>query len=108
MCSPPDNNCGTAFLIMELIAVTIAPILRISSNRAKIIMRFCLIVVARVDASAVGRAQLTMVVIEDVKTTAATALTHALRCSRNRPIRSLCHTQTVVTSEQGTDDQIRF
>jgi hypothetical protein len=93
---------------MELVAVTIAPILRISSNRAKIIMGFCLIVVARVHASAVGRAQLTVVVIEDVKTTAATASTHALRCSRNRPIRGLGYTQTVVTSEQGTDDQIRF
>jgi hypothetical protein len=71
-------------------------------------MRFCLIVVARIHAGAVGRAQLTVVVIEDVETTAATALARAMHCSRNRPIRSLCHRQTVATSEQNTDDQIRL
>jgi hypothetical protein len=74
---------------MELIAVTIAPILRIGPNGTEGIMRFRLIVVARINADTVARSQLTVIVIEDVKTTAATALAHGMHRSRSDPIRGL-------------------
>jgi hypothetical protein len=90
---------------MELVAVTIAPILRIGSDATEVIVGLCLIVVARVHAGAVGRPQLAVIVIEDMKTTAATALMRTMHRPRNYPIRSLCPTYTVTSSEQDQDNK---
>jgi hypothetical protein len=63
--------------------------LRRGPNGTEGIMRFRLIVVARIKADTVARSQLTVIVIEDVKTTAATAMAYGMYRSRSDPIRGL-------------------
>jgi hypothetical protein len=95
-------------LIMELVPVPIAPILRIGSDCAEVIMWLCLIVIARIHAETVGRPQLPMVIIENVKTAAAAALARAVHCSRNSTVRSLRPANSATAAEKSTNDPKPF
>jgi hypothetical protein len=93
---------------MKLVPVPIAPILRVGSDGAETIMRFCLIVIARIHAETVGRPQLPAVIIEDVKTAAATALARAVHRSRNSTVSSLRPAHGAAATKQSTNDPKPF
>jgi hypothetical protein len=95
-------------LIMELVPVPIAPILRIGSHDAEAIMRLRLIVVARIHAGTVGRPQLPMVVIEDAKAAAATALARPVHHSRSRLVCSLRPATGAAAAKQSKNEPKPF
>jgi hypothetical protein len=93
---------------MKLVPVPIAPILRIGSDGAEPIMWFCLIVIARIHAETVGRPQLPVVIIENVKTAAAAALARAVHGSRNSTVCSLHAAHDATATEQSANDPKPF
>jgi hypothetical protein len=89
---------------MELVSVAIAPILRIGSDGAESIMRLGLIVVSRIHAETVGRPQLSVVIIKNVKTAAAAALASAVHGSRNSTVCSLSLANSAKATQQSAND----
>jgi hypothetical protein len=104
----PRNEHRNYVLIVKLVPVPIAPILRIGSDGAEAIMRFCLIVIPRIHAETVGRPQLPVITIENVKTAAAAALARAVHGSRNSTVRGLRPADSAEATEQSANDPKPF